>query len=128
MTEQTIKQLLDNLAKAQDALAAVMAQKEALRNTVLTPEVQQALEDIDAEFLAPTEATTAIIAEAEAAVRAAVVEHGASVKNGILQAVYSAPRVSYDSKALDGLLIAMPELAAFRKESAPSVSIRKSSK
>lgn len=128
MTEQTIKQLLDNLAKAQDALAAVTAQKEALRNTVLTPEVQQALEDIDAEFAAPTEAATALIAEAEASVKAAVVEHGASVKNGILQAVYSAPRISYDSKALNGLLIAMPELAAFRKESAPSVSIRKSSK
>jgi hypothetical protein len=128
MTEQTIKQLLDNLAKAQDALAAVVAQKEALRNTVLTPEVQQALEDIDAEFVAPTEAATALIAETEAAVKSAVVEHGASVKNGILQAVYTSPKVSYDSKALDGLLIAMPELAAFRKESAPSVSIRKSGK
>jgi len=128
MTEQTIKQLLDNLARAQDALAEVMAQKEALRNTVLTPEVQQALEDIESEFAAPTEAAATIIAEAEAAVKAAVVEHGASVKNGILQAVYSAPRISYDSKALDGLLIAMPELAAFRKESAPSVSIRKSNK
>lgn len=128
MTEQAIKQLLDNLAKAQDALAAIMAQKEVLRDTVLTPEIRQALEDIDAEFVAPTEAASAIIAEAEAAVKAAVVEHGASVKNGILQAVYSAPRISYDSKALDGLLIAMPELAAFRKESAPSVSIRKSGK
>lgn len=127
MTEQTIKQLLDNLAKAQDALAVVIAQKEALRNTVLTPEVQQALEEINAEFLAPTEAATAIVAEAEAIVKAAVVEHGASVK-GILHAVYTSPKVSYDSKALDGLLIAMPALAAFRKESAPSVSIRKLSK
>lgn len=127
MTEQTIKQLLDNLAKAQDTLAAVMAQKEALRDTVLTPEVQQALSDIDAEFVAPTEAAAAFIAEAEAAVKAAVIEYGASVK-GILHAVYASPKVSYDSKALDGLLIAMPELAAFRKESAPSVSIRKSSK
>jgi hydrogenase maturation factor HypE len=128
MTEQTIKQLLDNLARAQDALAAVIAQKESLRNAVLTPEVQQALEDIETEFAVVTTAATMIVTDAEAAVKAAVVEHGASVKNGILQAVYSAPRVSYDSKALDGLLIAMPELSAFRKESAPSVSIRKSSK
>lgn len=128
MTEQTIKQLLDNLAKAQDTLWSVLRQKDTLRNTVLTPEVQQALADIEAEFVAPIEAATALIAEAEAAVKAAVIEHGASVKNGILQAVYSEPRVSYDSKALDGLLIAMPELAALRKESAPSVSIRKAGK
>lgn len=50
--------------------------------------------------------------------------YGESVRGAYLQAVYSKPRVVWDSKALDGYALAHPELFAFRREGEPSVSIK----
>lgn len=73
----------------------------------------------------PLQDLATAIAEQEAAVKAAVLTHGASVKGAHLQAVWSKGRVSWDTKKLDGLMIAVPQLAQCRSEGAPSVSIRK---
>ena len=124
MGESTIQQLLDDLARAQDEAAALATAKQASKDSLLSPEVIQAWADIDAEYADQEVMAANIVERLTTQVKAAVIEHGATVKHPILQAVYSGGRVSYDAKALDGLLLAMPELAAFRKESAPSVSIR----
>lgn len=128
MNESTIQQLLDDLARAQDAYTAITLAKEEAQDSVLTDEIRQQLDDIAAEYEPQESAALVAIGELQDRVKAAVIEHGATVKHPILQAVYSGGRVNYDAKALDGLLLAMPELAAFRKESAPSVSIRASVK
>ncbi len=65
------------------------------------------------------------ISELEEQAKQAVLEAGDTVKGGALQAVYSKPRVTWDSKQLDGLMIVIPELAQARKVGQPSVSIRK---
>jgi len=65
------------------------------------------------------------IAELSVQVKTEVVAHGASVKGAFLHAVFANGRVSWDNKKLDGYSKAHPEILDFRKEGAPSVSLRK---
>ena len=116
------------LAKLDDAQARLDTLKLAVSDSkakVLTPEIQAELDAIDVEFAPAIETTQAIIDEVTAQVKQAVSNHGATVKGEYLQAVYSKPRVSWDTKALDGFMVAHPELKQLRKVGKPSVSIRK---
>jgi hypothetical protein len=121
MTIEKLNQLAEFYAQ-RDAL---MLAKQAEVEKIYTPEIRQAVADIEVEFAQKAEAVTANIAALEAEVKDAVLAAGKSVKGEYLQAVWSKPRVSWDTKTLDGLMIAIPQLAQARKEGAPSVSIRK---
>ena len=79
---------------------------------------------IDLEYAPMIEEAEARCAALEQQVKAAVLAHGATVKGARVQAVYIKGRVTWDAKALDGYAVEHPELFAFRKEGAPSVSIR----
>lgn len=125
MTEQEIKQLLDKLADLYSAKDAIMLQKQDVIDTVLTPEIKAKLAEIDAEFADKSLAVNDTIASLEAEARTAVLSHGTTVKGAYLQAVWSKGRVSWDTKSLDGFVLAHPELASLRKEGDPSVSLRK---
>lgn len=120
-----IEQRLNELAElyAQRDLATMDKQK--LIDEILTAEIKARMADIEAEFSGKTEVVNEKIAALEAEVKTAVKEHGASVKGQFLHAVYTKGRVSWDNKGLDGLMVAVPQLAQFRKEGEPSVSLRK---
>jgi hypothetical protein len=64
------------------------------------------------------------IAEAEALVKANVLEIGVTIKAGDYTAVYAKGRTSWDARLLDGYAAAHPEILPFRHVGAPSVSIR----
>jgi hypothetical protein len=49
---------------------------------------------------------------------------GESVKGEHLSAVYTKPRVTWDSKGIEGFSVAHPEINVFRKVGEPSVSIK----
>lgn len=119
-----IEQLLDQLAEIRSMLDVLRMQKQDAIDLVLTPEIRAELEAIDAEFSDKASAGELHAAQIEAQIKAAVVEHGASVKSTHLHAVYSKPRVSWDSKKLDGMVALIPQIAEARKIGAPSVSIR----
>lgn len=83
--------------------------------------------EIDLLSLGLRDATNDIsdeIAGVETAIKAAVTKMETSAKGKSLQAVYSKPRITWDTKALDGYAKANPDVLAFRKEGKPSVSIR----
>jgi hypothetical protein len=124
MTEQTIKTKLDQLADLQSAWDVAMLERQELIKKILTPEIEAAIQEIEIEFTERTEVVTGKIADLTAEVKAEVVKLGASVKGDYLQAVWSKPRVSWDTKALEGYAAAHPEIVTFRKVGAPSVSIR----
>jgi len=88
-------------------------------------DVQKVLNEIAAEFDPQIHDVESKIAELEEQVKQAVLQEGDTVRGGALQAVYSKPRVTWDSKQLDGLMIVIPELAQARRVGQPSVSIRK---
>ena len=102
----------------------IRAQKQALIERVLTPEIKDLLAEIDAEFdpkIAELNMTLSIL---EAQIKEQVLISGQTVKGSLHQFVFSKPRVSWDTKLLDGYAMAHPEILHFRKEGNPSVSVR----
>lgn len=118
-----IKQALDELHELKCAVEVTRLDYEAKRAAILAP-VADDLSALDAEYAPLTAAASQRAADLEERIKAAVVEAGATVKGAALQAVYSKPRTSWDSKALEGYAAAHPEIVAFRSVGAPSVSIR----
>lgn len=119
-----ITTLMQKLEDARANLDSMIAEHAALKDEATPAEVKATWAAIDEEFEPIVQAAQAAYGEAEAAVKAAVAEHGATVKGQFLQAVWSKPRVTWDAKSLDGYALNHPELFAFRKEGQPSVSIR----
>ena len=115
---------LNKLSDMQAAMDFIRLHYQELRDLILTPEIRAALAEIDAEERTASEAASAGIATLADEIKAEVVASGATVKGSFLQAVWSKGRVSWDTKSLDGYAAAHPEIAQFRKEGAPSVSIR----
>lgn len=122
--EELIKQKIDKLADLHSAKDVLNRIKEEQKAKILTPELLQALDDIDAEFSDQEAGVNANIADLEAEIKADVINHGQTVKGEFMQAVWAKPRVSWDTKAIDGYAKAHPEILEFRKEGSPSVSIR----
>lgn len=124
MTTDTIVTMLDRLDDLRAQLELLHSDMAAKREQIIPAEVKAELADLEAEYAPAIEAAQAGIAGLEAEIKAAVLEHGATVKASNLQAVWMRGRVSWDTKALDGFAKARPELLAFRKEGPPTVSIR----
>ena len=53
------------------------------------------------------------------------IDLGFTTHGRYLMAVWSKPRVTWDSSGLAGYMVAHPEIEAFKKTGKPSVSIRK---
>ena len=123
MSDQ-IKKQLDQLAEYQAQIDLVTIDKRAAIDSVLTPEIKAALDDIEAEFAGRVEEASAKIESLKAEIKDAVIAHGSTVKGCAMQAVYSKPRVSWDTKMLDGLAMVIPQVASARRTGEPSVSIR----
>jgi hypothetical protein len=100
-------------------------EKQALIDTVLTPEIKEKLAEIDAEFDPKVEEIVQQKSMLESAIKMEVLEAGRTVKGTYHSFVWSKPRVSWDTKALDGYALAHPEIQQFRTEGNPSVSVRK---
>jgi hypothetical protein len=112
MNEQEIIDTMEALSEL-EAQRAVMASEYDTQIASLTAFRDGVCEEIDGQ-----------IEGVRLEIKAAVVELGKSVKAAHLHAVYSKPRVNWNSKALDGYALSHPELFAFRREGKPSCSIR----
>ena len=99
--------------------------KQTLIDAVYTPEIKKAVSDIEYEFKEKSSAVDDNISKLTEEIKTDVLTAGQSVKGDNMMAVWSKGRISWDTKALDGVIAVHPELAKFRKEGDPSVSIRK---
>ena len=125
MNHTEIKQMLDKLADLRAGQTAIDLQKKELIDQILTPEIKAKLEEIEIEFADKQAAIVASAADLELAVKQAILQYGASVKGEFLHGIWTGGRVSWDTKGLDGYMIAHPEVEAFRKRGEPSVSLRR---
>jgi len=125
---QKVTLLLESLAEKRALQEVIRMDKEKARDSVLTAEVRQALADIDAEFADGEEAAAINVTNLEDVIKATTLEIGETVKGGTLYAVFSKPRISWDTKGLAGFAAAHPEIERFRKTGKPSVSIRPANK
>ena len=119
----TTVELLDQLAELRAAADFYRVTWEQKRDEVLAT-VKTQLADLDAEFEPMLCGAQEKIIETEARVKEAVLTEGKTVKGARLMAVWAKGRVSWDTKKLDGLMIALPQLKECRSEGQPSVSIR----
>lgn len=104
---------------------AISQEKQALIDQVLTPEIKEKLAEIDAEFDPKAEEIAQHKSMLEAEIKQEILEAGRTIKGTYHSFVWSKPRVSWDTKALDGYAAAHPEIQQFRVEGSPSVSVRK---
>lgn len=116
------KEKLDKIAELKSAQNVREIEKQALIDQLIPQEIKAKIAEIEAEF-SNSDISEKIDALTEE-VKGEVVSVGETVKGTYLMAVYNKGRVSWDTKALDGYVTAHPELLQFRKEGAPSVSIR----
>ena len=118
------KAKLDKLSELQAQADVIRLHFDDLKAQILTPELQQALADIDAEMNTSLSALQDGINNLTAEIKEDVVRGGTTIKGDYLMAVWNKGRISWDTKGLDGFAIAHPEMSAFRKEGDPSVTIR----
>lgn len=119
-----VTERLELIAALRAKVDELAAEQERMRQAAVPPDVQKDLDEIDAEFGPKVRDGRRQIEDLEAEVRRDVLELGHSVKASSLHAVLSAGRVSWDTRGLEGLMVAQPELARFRKVGQPSVAIR----
>ena len=115
---------LDELASYQAQVDALALQKRELLEAAMPAEVKQRMAEIEAEFSGKAETAQENIATLTAEIKEAVKAEGKSIKGTILQAVYNKGKVTWETKGLDGLIVAVPQLVQFRKEGEPFVTIR----
>lgn len=124
MTEDIYTQI-ENYSRLTAGISDVEAQKQALIERVLTPEIKEQLAEIDAEFDPRIDELNQSKAILEAQIKAQVLEAGRTIKGSLHSFTFSRPRVSWDTRGLDGYAAAHPEILQFRKEGSASVSVRK---
>ena len=115
---------LDRLADMQAQGDVMSTHFDNLRDAILTTEIKAQLDEIEAERKTAMDALNGGIAGLTQEIKAEIIQHGSSIHGKFLAAIWSKGRVSWDTKALDGYAAAHPEIAPFRKEGEPSVSIR----
>ncbi len=115
---------LDQLDEFRSQRDSINLQEDEAMKAAYPPELKKILEDIEVEFSGRVEVVNEKIATLEKEIKAEVLEHGATIKGTHLQAVWNKGRVSWNTKALDGYMVAHPELESLRKQGKPSVSIR----
>ena len=106
----------------EEGLKAIAGDRERVLNQY--PTVRELLETLQS---AADDLTTRADEERqkiEQSIKARVLEAGATQRYGLIQAVFTGPKVTWNGKLLQGYAVAHPEILDFRKSGAPSVSIR----
>jgi len=111
----------ENLQAHSDALALRM---EAETNAVLTDEQRAEIAAIKADYAISFTGLKAELDMLYEAIKRAVIAEGAPVDGERLRAVYVKPRITWDSKKLEGLAMVIPQVLDARKEGEASIQIR----
>ena len=125
MDEMDIYGKIEKYSDLTFGIDVINQEKQALIDQVLTPEIKEKLAEIDAEFDPKVEEIAQQKSALEAEIKQEILEAGRTIKGTYHSFVWSKPRVSWDTKALDGYALAHPEITQFRTEGSPSVSVRK---
>ena len=115
---------LNQLAELRAAVSVIDMDKQALIDSIYTPEIRAKVKEIEAEFAPKVEAVNMNITETETAIKLEVIESGATAQGDVLEAVFVNGRTSWDTKGLDEAIKVIPTLAQYRKQGDPYVTIR----
>ena len=126
----TIEQMLDRLSDLQSAPDAIHLQKQAIIDTILTPEIKAQLADIDAEFAELLKGAEEAAQQVELEIREAILavgKVGTPYRGKYLTASWVKGREGgWNNAMLKGFAMSNPEIIQAKKpDGEPSVSIRK---
>jgi hypothetical protein len=121
-----VRQLMDRYEEMLFRAELAESDYRLKRDGILTPEQRRQLEQLDEDYAAQMEEIQKSIKEAEIRLKEAVVVAGESVKGKRWHAVWSKPRIKWDT---DGLVRWFKEhdldmLDQFKIQNNPTVSIR----
>ena len=125
MSEIEAREKLDLLAEFMAARQAIALEKQALIDTIVTPEIKAKLQEIEEEFKPRFEAMDEIIGKAEKEAKELALQIGESFKGSFLHAVYNKGKVTWNVQGLDGYAIDHPEIRFLREEGKPYIAIKK---
>lgn len=114
---------LEELAELRAAADLTRADYDDQRAAILKA-VQAELDALEAEYTPLFETAAERTAALEAEIRAEVLLTGASVRGSRVQAVYARGRTSWDTAGLDAYAVDHPDVRDFKRQGAPSVSLR----
>ena len=127
MEQQMIERRLEALARMKELQSGTLIAYERAKREAIPPEVQEELDAIEAEYAPIFGRMNIDIAETENEVKSAVAKHGQTVSAAGIMAQFNHGRVTYDSKRLDGLALAFPQINECRKTGAPFVTLKSES-
>lgn len=123
---------MSNTIENLDRLHILKSMREANEKTlqesidkVYTQRIRDKVEALRTTFAENNSVIDAEISELENSIRQDVIDEGATIKGSNLMAVYNKGRITWDTKGLDGFMVAHPEIEVFRSVGDPSVTIRK---
>jgi len=125
--KDNVLQKLERLAQLHAAADLARMDYESRRAEVLK-KVQDELDALEVEFKPALEAAEENAASLEAEIRNDILLRGESLRSSAYHAIYVKGRVSWDTSGLNEYARDHPDVLRYRKESQPSVSLRKASK
>lgn len=117
-------ELIDQLAKLNADREILLDEKERAVRAIMPEELRRKLDEVAEAFEQRIEGLDKERKALENAVRDQVLHDGESIRGAKLLALYQEGKTSWDTKGLDGYAVAHPEIAVFRKEGKPFVTIR----
>jgi hypothetical protein len=125
MEKNEIEKLLIEWRKIAAERAQFAQGYAEMREKLIPPEVKAELEALDVESKTALESVDTKLAVLTEQIKAGTLAYGETIKvDGVAQAVYRKGTTTWDTKGIEGLAVAIPELLKFRKIGEPSVAIR----
>jgi hypothetical protein len=121
MTET--KQLLDDYADVIANRDYLSLQKEQIRRSLITNEIQDMLDEVDAEFAEKFAAVDEKIAALKVQIQEEVAQIGKSVNGEYFSARYRQGARTWDSDGLMRLAAQYPQILEYMKIGKPSVAV-----
>ena len=125
MEKQEIEKALIEWRKISAERAQFYQGYAEMREKLIPPEIKSELKALDAEANTALEGVDAKLALLTEQIKNGTLAYGETIKvEGVAQAVYRKGTTTWDTKGIEGLAVAIPELLQFRHIGDPSVAIR----
>ncbi len=115
--------LLERLSNLREAEDATRLDYEGKKQEILR-KVQAELDALEVEYQPLLDSVKENIEELESEIRTEVLMRGESVSGGAYRATYTKGRISWDNKGIEDFAQKHPEVLKYRREGAPSVTLR----
>lgn len=117
--------LIDSYSDVVGVIEELGKEKAQLLESIIPDDVKQKIKEINEEFDFSVSEFEKIAESLREEIKKEVLAQKQTLRGKNHMAVYVRPRVSWNDEFLEGLAVVVPEIMRARKESSPSIQIRK---